>query len=51
MYRFFWDLVYILMYNKDAFLMQEYSYFYKICKINLFHYLNLRWFKGDLKVA
>ena len=31
--------IYILMYNMDAFLKQEYSYFYKICEIKLFYYL------------
>ena len=44
-------ILYKLMHNMHAFLMQEYSYFYKICDINLSYYLTQRWLKGDLKVA
>ena len=32
-------VLYILMHKMDASLMEEYSYFYKICEINLFYYL------------
>ena len=39
------------MYNMEAFFMPEYSYFQKICEINSFHCLALRWLKGYFKVA
>ena len=40
---------YVLIYNMEAFFMQEYMYIYfkRICEINSF----IAWLKGDLKVA
>ena len=41
------ELIYILMYNMEAFFMPKYIYFQMICEINLF----ITWLKGGLKVT